>query len=264
MLIWALLAALDSCGQKQTGSFLDGAAPNGLLGLGIEQISVPTILSKSGLIPNSFSMCFQRKGSTGRFIFGDNGTLDQKETPFIIDQTQSTYNVSVKKFYVEKTLVKTEFDALFDTGTSFTYLADPAYKDLTSNFHVQTKDPPLPVDDTIPFEFCYKTRDNQSIDEGLKISLNFDGGNNFSVIQPLVFFVDEVNFKVPLNMNQPFLCRSLPVKNCCLSSILFWQTRSLAGYCLAVIQSNNLTIIGRKFMCLRPTLNISRGVLLYC
>eukprot|EP01018_Ginkgo_biloba_P019171 Gb_04156 [translate_table: standard] len=204
------------CGQTQTGSFLDGAAPNGLLGLGIEQISVPTILSKSGLIPNSFSMCFQREGSIGRFTLGDKGTLDQKETPFIIDQTHPTYNVSVKKFYVGKTLVKTEFDALFDTGTSFTYLADPAYKDLTSNFHQQTKDPLLPVDDTIPFEFCYKTRDNQTIDERLKISLNFDGGNNFSVIQPLIFLGDE--------------------------------TGNLAGYCLAVIQSNSLTIIGQNFM----------------
>eukprot|EP01018_Ginkgo_biloba_P014482 Gb_16751 [translate_table: standard] len=203
------------CGKIQTGSFLDGAAPNGLFGLGIGQISVSTILSKSGLIPNSFSMCFQREGRIGRITFGDKGTLDQKETPFIIDQTHSTYNVSVQKFYVGKTLLKTEFNALFDTGTSFTYLADPAYKDLTSNFHLQPKDPPLPVDDTIPFEFCYKTRENQSIDEALKISLNFDGGNNFSIIQPLIFLGDEPG--------------------------------SLAGYCLAVIQNNSLTIIGREF-----------------
>eukprot|EP01018_Ginkgo_biloba_P014484 Gb_16742 [translate_table: standard] len=189
ILIWALLAALDSRGKTQTGSFLDGAAPNGLFGLGIEQISVPTILPKSGLIPNSFSMCFQREGRIGRFTFGDEGTLDQKETPFIIDQTHPTYNVSVKKFYVRKTLVKTEFNALFNTGTSFTYLADPAYKDLISNFHLQTKDPPLPVDDTIPSEFCYKTRENQSIDEGLKISLNLMEETTFLLFSHSFFLV---------------------------------------------------------------------------
>lgn len=71
----------------QTGSFLDGAAPNGLFGLGMENLSVPSILASSGLAANSFSMCFGPDG-TGRINFGDKGSLDQGETPINLDTPQ--------------------------------------------------------------------------------------------------------------------------------------------------------------------------------
>lgn len=76
-----------SCGRVQTGSFLDGAAPNGLFGLGMDKTSVPSILANQGLIPNSFSMCFGSDG-TGRISFGDKGSPGQGETPFSLRQTQ--------------------------------------------------------------------------------------------------------------------------------------------------------------------------------
>ncbi|MBA0824341.1 hypothetical protein Goarm_021017, partial [Gossypium armourianum] len=69
------------CGQVQSGSFLDVAAPNGLFGLGMEKIAVPSILSQEGLTADSFSMCFGDDG-TGRISFGDKGSPDQEETPF--------------------------------------------------------------------------------------------------------------------------------------------------------------------------------------
>ncbi|EHA8592155.1 putative Aspartyl protease family protein 1 [Cocos nucifera] len=75
------------CGQVQTGSFLDVAAPNGLFGLGMEKISVPSILSSRGLTSDSFSMCFGHDG-IGRISFGDNGSPDQEETPFNLNQLQ--------------------------------------------------------------------------------------------------------------------------------------------------------------------------------
>lgn len=80
--------AFDRCGRIQTGTFLEAAAPDGLLGLGIEPISVPTILHKSGIVSNSFSMCFPANTSVGRFAFGDKGSSDQNETPFIINKLQ--------------------------------------------------------------------------------------------------------------------------------------------------------------------------------
>lgn len=79
---------VSSCGRVQTGTFLEGAAPNGLIGLGIEDIAVPTILAKNGFTSNSFSMCFGQDG-VGRIRFGDNGTADQSETPFNLRQSQS-------------------------------------------------------------------------------------------------------------------------------------------------------------------------------
>jgi len=205
------------CGKVQTGSFLQGAAPYGLLGLGIEPISVPNILYKSGFVSNSFSMCFPQNSTVGRFTFGDKGSSDQKETPFIIDKQHPTYYLGVKEFYVGNALVKAEFQALFDTGTSFTYLADSVYKSLTSNYHMQTQDSPLAFDDSnIPFEFCYKFSNSQSINQGPNISFNFNGGNNFSAIQPFVFIGD--------------------------------TTGKLVGYCLAVLHSSTITIIGQNFM----------------
>lgn len=68
----------------QSGSFLDVAAPNGLFGLGMENISVPSVLSREGLIANSFSMCFGHDG-IGRISFGDKGSLDQEMTPFNVN-----------------------------------------------------------------------------------------------------------------------------------------------------------------------------------
>ncbi|GKV45102.1 hypothetical protein SLEP1_g52223 [Rubroshorea leprosula] len=69
------------CGQVETGSFLEGAAPNGLFGLGMENISVPSVLADKNLASNSFSMCFGADG-VGRISFGDKGSSDQGETPF--------------------------------------------------------------------------------------------------------------------------------------------------------------------------------------
>jgi len=75
------------CGQVQTGVFHDGAAPNGLFGLGLDDISVPSVLAKEGIAANSFSMCFGKDGA-GRISFGDKGSVDQRETPLNIRQPQ--------------------------------------------------------------------------------------------------------------------------------------------------------------------------------
>lgn len=70
------------CGMKQSGGYLDGVAPDGLLGLGLGEISVPSVLAKAGLVRNSFSMCFNEDGS-GRIFFGDLGLATQQSTPFL-------------------------------------------------------------------------------------------------------------------------------------------------------------------------------------
>lgn len=67
---------------------MNGAAPNGLFGLGMDNISVPSTLASKGLAANSFSMCFGGDG-IGRIVFGDKGTSsDQGETPFKLHQSQ--------------------------------------------------------------------------------------------------------------------------------------------------------------------------------
>ncbi|MBA0636569.1 hypothetical protein Godav_021838 [Gossypium davidsonii] len=120
------------CGQTQTGSFLNGAAPNGLFGLGMDNVSVPSILANENLASNSFSMCFGLDG-VGRITFGDRGSSGQGETPFNLRQSHPTYNVSITQVNVGGNTADLDFNAIFDSGTSFTYLNDPAYTLISEN-----------------------------------------------------------------------------------------------------------------------------------
>ncbi|XP_072956238.1 aspartyl protease family protein 1-like isoform X1 [Typha angustifolia] len=202
------------CGQVQTGSFLDAAAPNGLLGLGMEKISVPSILSSRGLASNSFSMCFGHDG-IGRISFGDQGSSDQEETPLHIEQLHPTYNISITGMTIGNSSVIVEFSTLFDTGTSFTYLADPAYKYLTDSFNAHVQESRHAPDSRIPFEYCYQMSSNDVAIQIPDLSLTTEGGSIFPVGNPGI--------------------------------VISTQQHEFV-YCLAVVKSNNLNIIGQNFM----------------
>ncbi|XP_028776608.1 aspartyl protease family protein 1 [Neltuma alba] len=201
------------CGQVQSGSFLDVAAPNGLFGLGMEKISVPSMLSREGLTADSFSMCFGHDG-IGRLSFGDKGSPDQKETPFNLNPSHPTYNITVTQVQVGKTLIDVEFTALFDSGTSFTYLVDPTYTRLSKSFHSQIGDRRRPPDSRIPFEFCYDMSSDANTNSTPSMGLTMRGGSHFAVYDPIIVI----------------------------------STQSELVYCLAVVKSTELNIIGQNFM----------------
>ncbi|XP_070051376.1 aspartyl protease family protein 1 isoform X3 [Nicotiana tomentosiformis] len=198
------------CGQVQTGSFLDVAAPNGLFGLGLEKISVPSILSREGFMSDSFSMCFGHDGA-GRISFGDKGSFDQEETPFNINPLHPTYNISVDQIRVGTTHIDSGFTALFDTGTSFTYLADLSYTKLTESFHSQVLDKRRPPDPRIPFEYCYDMSPDANTSLIPSLSLTIEGGGQLVVYDPII--------------------------------VISMQGQLV--YCLAVVKSQDLNIIGR-------------------
>lgn len=52
------------------------------MGLGPGEISVMSLLSKSGLVPHSFSFCYD-KSYSGRLYFGDQGPASQRSTSFV-------------------------------------------------------------------------------------------------------------------------------------------------------------------------------------
>ncbi|KAI3451400.1 hypothetical protein Pfo_008065 [Paulownia fortunei] len=201
------------CGQVQTGSFLDIAAPNGLFGLGFEKVSVPSILFREGYVANSFSMCFGQDG-TGRINFGDKGSLDQEQTPFNMNSFHPTYNVNVTEVRVGTTVIDSEFTALFDSGTSFTYLVDPPYTMLSDSFHSHVRDKRRPPDPRIPFEYCYIMSPNTSTSLIPGMSLTMDGGGQLVVYDPIIV----------ISTLHEFI------------------------YCLAVVKSQELNIIGQNFM----------------
>ncbi|MBA0706960.1 hypothetical protein Golax_019042 [Gossypium laxum] len=181
------------CGQVQSGSFLDVAAPNGLFGLGMEKIAVPSLLSQEGLTADSFSMCFGDDG-TGRISFGDKGSPDQEETPFNLNPSHPTYNVTVTQIRVGTTLIDGGFTALFDSGTSFTYLVDPTYSNLAVNFHSQTRDSRRPPDSRIPFEYCYDMSPDANASLIPSMSLTMKGGSHFPVYDPIIVISAQSRF----------------------------------------------------------------------
>ncbi|EEF28342.1 aspartyl protease family protein 1 [Ricinus communis] len=216
------------CGRVQTGSFLDGAAPNGLFGLGMTNISVPSTLAREGYTSNSFSMCFGRDG-IGRISFGDTGSSGQGETPFNLRQLHPTYNVSITKINVGGRDADLEFSAIFDSGTSFTYLNDPAYTLISESFNIGAKEKRYSSISDIPFEYCYEMSSNQTNLEIPTVNLVMQGGSQFNVTDPIVIVILQGGASI---------------------------------YCLAIVKSGDVNIIGQNFMTgYRIVFNRERNVL---
>ncbi|XP_041016835.1 aspartyl protease family protein 1-like [Juglans microcarpa x Juglans regia] len=202
------------CGQIQTGTFLSGAAPNGLFGLGMEDISVPSVLARNGLASNSFSMCFGADG-IGKINFGNNGSSEQRETPFHVMQSHPTYNISITRITVGTSASELEFSAIFDSGTSFTLLSDPAYAFISESFNSQVQEKRHSPDSEIPFEYCYELSANQNNYTIPDMNLTMKGGDQYFLNDPTA---------VVQTPNGGYL------------------------YCLALLKSENINIIGQNFM----------------
>ncbi|OMO55998.1 Peptidase A1 [Corchorus capsularis] len=172
------------CGMKQSGGYLDGVAPDGLMGLGPGEISVPSFLAKAGLIRNSFSMCFDEEDS-GRIYFGDEGPPTQQSTQFLLsDGKYMTYIVAVEACCVgDSCLKQTGFSAVVDSGTSFTFLPNEVYERIAKEFDRR-------VNATItsypgyPWEYCYKSS-SQELPKVPYLNLMFPSNNSFVVYNPV-------------------------------------------------------------------------------
>ncbi|XP_044496005.1 aspartyl protease family protein 1-like [Mangifera indica] len=203
------------CGRVQTGSFLSGAAPNGLFGLGMDKQSVPSILASEGLIPNSFSMCFGADG-LGRISFGDQGSSGQGETPFSLSQSHPTYNITITNIVVGGSAADLEFTAIFDSGTSFTYLNDPAYTQISESFNNMAQEKRFTTQTSdLPFDYCYVLSSDQSNFNYPTVNLTMKGGDPFYANDPIVL----VSTSDGINL-----------------------------YCLGVVKSDDVNIIGQNFM----------------
>ncbi|KAK9713435.1 hypothetical protein RND81_06G026600 [Saponaria officinalis] len=205
---------LFGCGKKQSGDYLNGVAPNGVLGLGLGDISVPSVLAKSGLIRNSFSLCFNDNGS-GRLFFGDQGSTAHHWTPLLpYDGKYSTYVVGVDAFCVGKgpCLKQTAFHALIDSGTSFTVVPLEVYKKVVQEFDREANAVRANFD--VPWEYCYES-----------------GGQ----------VPDFPSVKLVLSNNESFVVQN-PI-------FIFQGSQGILGYCLALqMIPGDVAIIGQNFM----------------
>ncbi|CAH2073309.1 unnamed protein product [Thlaspi arvense] len=170
------------CGKKQSGEYLNGVAPDGLMGLGLGDISVPSFLSKAGLMRNSFSMCFDEEDS-GRIYFGDMGPSMQQSTQFIpLDDEYVAYIVGVEACCIGNSCLKqTSFRTLIDSGQSFTYLPEETYREVALEIDSH-------VNATIkrvkggPWDYCYETSVEPKVPA---IKLKFSHNNTFVIHKPL-------------------------------------------------------------------------------
>ncbi|KAH7861334.1 hypothetical protein Vadar_024717 [Vaccinium darrowii] len=176
------------CGRKQSGGYLDGVAPDGLMGLGLGEISVLSVLAKAGLVQNSFSLCFDDDDS-GRLFFGDQGPAGQHSTPFLPSGGKYiTYIVGVKACCVGSScLDKTSFQALVDSGASFTFLPKEAYEGVVEEFDRQVNATSTSFDG-YPWKYCYNAS-SQDMPKTPSVALNFAVNNSFVVHDP-VFIVN--------------------------------------------------------------------------
>ncbi|CAK9196013.1 unnamed protein product [Sphagnum troendelagicum] len=121
------------CGQTQTGYFLNGEiAPDGVLGLGTGEISVPSTLTRELGLLDSFSVC-TNVSVTGRIAFGDKGPITQQTTPFVSNSSQKNL-VEIATLEVGDQNISVGLNASFDTLLFFTYLPSAVYTPLV-NFY---------------------------------------------------------------------------------------------------------------------------------
>ncbi|KAG9137821.1 hypothetical protein Leryth_022727 [Lithospermum erythrorhizon] len=176
------------CGTKQSGDYLDDSAPDGLIGLGPGDMSIPSLLAKSGLIPHSFSLCFD-KSYSGSISFGDQGHLAQRSTPFIaLNGEYSWYIVEVDGYcFGGSCLKESGFEALVDSGSSFTYLPDEIYSRVVSEFDQQVDTSRFTIQD---FPYCYKANSDK-IPRFPTMKLMLSSNQSFIIENPTFRIVGE-------------------------------------------------------------------------
>lgn len=192
--VWA--SVIIGCGRKQSGAFSDGAAPDGLMGLGPGDLSVPSLLAKAGLVRNTFSICFDDNHS-GTILFGDQGLVTQKSTSFVpLEGKFVTYLIEVEGYLVGSSSLKTAgFQALVDSGTSFTFLPYEIYEKIVVEFDKQVNATRSSFKGS-PWKYCY----NSSSQELLNIptvTLVFAMNQSFIVHNPVIkLFSENEEFNV--------------------------------------------------------------------
>ncbi|KAL3640777.1 hypothetical protein CASFOL_015745 [Castilleja foliolosa] len=179
---------LIGCGSKQSGDYLDGIAPDGLMGLGPGDISVPSLLAKSGLIPHSFSFCYD-KNYSGTLYFGDRGPMSQNSTSFVpLQGNRVAYIVDVETYCVGSScLEQSGFKAQVDTGSSFTYLPGESYDQVVSELDRQANGTRIA---TQGFDNCYKARSLDVLNIP-SMKFVFSMNQSFVVENPMFHIADD-------------------------------------------------------------------------
>ncbi|KAF5462947.1 hypothetical protein F2P56_018908, partial [Juglans regia] len=97
-----------------------------------------------------------------------------------------TYNISITQITVGQNSSELEFSAIFDSGTSFTSLRDPAYTFISESFDSQIKEKRYTSDPQLPFDYCYYLSANQTSYVIPDVNLAMKGGDRYFLYDPTV------------------------------------------------------------------------------
>ncbi|KAK9216079.1 hypothetical protein WN944_008086 [Citrus x changshan-huyou] len=245
-------SVIIGCGRKQTGSYLDGAAPDGVMGLGLGDVSVPSLLAKAGLIQNSFSICFDENDS-GSVFFGDQGPATQQSTSFLpIGEKYDAYFVGVESYCIGNScLTQSGFQALVDSGASFTFLPTEIYAEVVVKFDKLVSSKRISLQGN-SWKYCY----NASSEEMLKVPdmrLIFSKNQSFVVRNHIFSFPenevgDHACFSY-FTLEYNFTAKPIHVWLLYSSLLLGCCVQGFTVFCLTVMSTDgDYGIIGQNFM----------------
>ncbi|CAM6036173.1 unnamed protein product [Sphagnum compactum] len=169
------------CGHTQTGDFLNGTiAPDGVLGLGTGEISVPSTLRRELGLLDSFSICNNINIGTGRIAFGDKGPITQHTTPFVSNSSQENL-VQITELEVGNKSIPVGLNASFDTLVLYTYLPSAIYTQFANSCRSVIKLPDLNLTTLglgyLDLDLCFATTNPRS--EIPTVKFIFPNGETF-------------------------------------------------------------------------------------
>lgn len=137
---WGYTKAVFGCAYDQQGSLAKSPTPtDGVLGLSSSAVSLPSQLAEQGLIKNIIAHCIPADGSgAGYLFFGDKLLPSRGMTwaPLLGKPVMKNYALAMENFYYGDIPIDKGSNvfgtAIFDSGTSYTYLVSSLYAAVVS------------------------------------------------------------------------------------------------------------------------------------
>ncbi|KAG6397472.1 hypothetical protein SASPL_143639 [Salvia splendens] len=204
------------CGNKQTGGYLSGVAPDGLLGLDLEKFLLGVFLQKLDTLEIHFLYVLTKMILEGYFL-GTRELLANKLLLFCLCMGKSnlTYIVGVDACCIESSCLENpEFQMLVDSGSSFSFLPAQIFEKVANEFDRQVNAPKSSFEG-YPWKYCYKSSPD-GVPKLPSFTLKFATSKSFVVKNPV---------------------------------FVIYGTQGAVGFCLAVQAADgDIGTIGQNFM----------------
>ena len=223
---------LIGCTESAQGSAFKGA--DGALGLGNSKYSFATKTAEK--FGGKFSYCLvdhlSPKNISNYLIFGGNRNKQKllgnvRYTKLLLNVIPLFYAVNVMGISIGDLMLRIPFEVwdanvgggtILDSGTSLTYLAEPAYKPVMNALEMSISKYERLLSDIKPFEYCFN-------------STGFDE----SLVPRLVFhFADGARFEPPV---KSYIIDFAPQVKCLGFQLVSWPGTSIIGN---IMQQNHL------------------------